>query len=112
MRTPPFGKPLQQLLSKGVRPSNSIYFYVGYHAWDKGKMSSISRPERTLILPLEKSVLDYDWPVNECEILMIETSQLKTEYLENVAHVLLSEGADKVVLISLNLLPTIYKKDF
>lgn len=112
MRTPPFGKLLERLLLSGQKPNNSVYLYLGYHAWAKGKSSSVSRPKNTLILPIDKSVYDYDWPVMGCEILIIETSNLKTEYVENVVQHLFDYGASKALLISQNLSITSYKKDF
>jgi hypothetical protein len=112
MKIPPFGKPLQVLLQSGQIPNNSVYLYIGNLAWDKGRSSSISRSTRTLILPFGHNPLEYDWPVNGCDILMIETSQIDTEFIESFADLLLIEGATKVTLISINLLSTIYKKDF
>jgi hypothetical protein len=112
MKTPPFGKPLQALLQSGQIPNNSVYLYIGNLAWDKGRSSSISRSARTLILPFGHNPLEYEWPVQGCDILMIETSPIDTEFIENFVNLLFSEGAIKITLISVNLLSTIYKKDF
>lgn len=112
MKSPPFSKPLRELLQSGQSTDNSIYLYIGDYAWDKGKNSSIMRPSRTLILPPNESPLVYDWPVYGCDILLIETSLFDTDYIEHFVHLLLSYGATKVVLIAVNLLITTYKKDF
>jgi len=112
MKLPPYGKPLRDLLQSGQLPSNDVYIYIGDKAWDKGKMSSYSRPSRTLILPPNQSPLAYEWPVSSCDILLIETSQLDTEYIENFVQILFDHNANKVILISTNMLTTIYKKDF
>ena len=112
MQTPPYGKPLKALLEQGQLPNNSVYLYIGQKAWDKGQLSAISRASRTLILPPNHSPLIYDWPVNGCDILMIETTPIDTDYIENFVDILFSHGAMKVTLIDINLLSTIYKKDF
>lgn len=112
MKVPPFGKPLKELLQSGQLPNNNVWLYIGDKAWEKGKSSSIARPSRTLILPNGHNPLDYNWPVNGCDILIIETSPVDTEFIEHFVNLLFAEGAIKVTLISVNLLSTIYKKDF
>ena len=112
MQTPPFGKPLKALLESGQLPTNSVYLYIGDHSWEKGKLSAYCRPTRTLILPPKHLPFDYEWPVHGCDILMIETSHVATEYIEDIVRELFKHGAIKVVLISTNLLSTTYKKDF
>lgn len=112
MKVPPYGKPLKALLDSGQLQNNSIYLYIGNYAWERGRLSSHSRTSRTLILPPNHSPLNYDWPVNGCDILMIETSLIDTEYIENLVNILFSYGAIKATLISNDFLLTIYKKDF
>lgn len=112
MKLPPFGKPLKDLLNSGQLPNNSVYLYIGNEAWDKGKISSYYRPTRTLILPPDCSPLLYKWPVNGCDILMIETTFLDTGYIENFVNILFEYGATRVTLIDIELFLTIYKKDF
>ncbi len=112
MKVAPYGKPLKALLQQGLFPSNSVYLYIGYKAWEKGESSSISRPTRTLILPPHHSPLAYEWPVNGCDILMIETTPIDTDFIENFVNLLFSFSATKVVLISATLFSTTYKKDF
>jgi hypothetical protein len=58
------------------------------------------------------SPLDYDWPVNGCDILMIETSHFSQEYIESFVQLLFSFGADKVTYLSTEMLSTIFKKEF
>jgi hypothetical protein len=112
MKVAPYGKPLKALLESGQLPNNSVYLYIGNNAWDKGSLSAISRPTRTLILPPNESPLAYAWPVTGCDILMIETSPVDTEYIENFVNLLFRYGATKVTLIQTDLLSIIYKKDF
>lgn len=111
MKLPPYGKPLHELLLSGKKLDNSVYTFIGDKSWDKGQNSALIRPTRTLILPPNHSPFSYTWPVKGCEILLIETSQLVTEYIEMIVQVLFDYDADKVVLLSLNLLSTTYKKD-
>jgi len=112
MKLPPFGKPLKALLEQGQLPSNSVYLYIGDLSWKKGEKSAICRPTRTLILPPKASPLDYDWPVNGCDILLIATSLFSQEYIESFVQLLFSFGADKVTYISTEMLSTIFKKEF
>ena len=111
MKPPPFGKPLKALLENAQLPTNSVYIYIGNKAWEKGKNSSVMRPNRTLILPPDESPLAYDWPVNGCDILMIETSKLDKYYIEWIVDTLFAYAANRIVLISVEMLSTIYKKD-
>jgi hypothetical protein len=112
MKVPPFGKPLKALLQEGHLPNNSVYLYIGDLAWKKGENSVISRPTRTLILPPKSSPLDYEWPVNGCDILMIATSNFSQEYIESFAQLLFSYGAIKVTFISTDMLSFIFKRNF
>ncbi len=112
MKLPPYGKPLHQLLLSNKRPNNSVYLYCGELAWDKGQLSSIARPTRTLALPPRASPLSYIWPVAGCEILFIETSAVMDYYIESIVQTLFDYDADGVQLLSFNLLITSYKKDF
>jgi len=112
MQTPPFGKPLKELLEIRQLPSNSIWLYVGSKSWEKGKLSSYCRPTRTLILPPNELPFGYLWPVKGCDILMIETSPLADLFIEDIAGVLFRDGATKVTFISINLFLTVFKKEF
>ena len=112
MKLVPYGKPLYELLLEGKSPGNSVYVYVGKKSWEKGQKSSSSRPTQTLVLPPHHLPQSYKWPVQGCEILLIETSNLVTEYIEDVVQVLFDYDANRVALLSLNLLLTIYEKEF
>ncbi len=112
MKIPPYGKPLKALLEAGQLPINSVYLYIGEHAWEKGKLSAYCRPTRTLALPPNHLPFSYEWCVQGCDILMIETSHVATEYIEDIVSELFKYGATKVTLISTDFLVTTYKKDF
>jgi len=112
MKLPPYGKPLHELLLSNKKPDNSVYCYIGQGSWEKGKVSSISRPTRTLALPPNHSPFSYLWPVHGCEILLIETSELVTEYIEDIVRVLFAHQAHRIVCLSSEFLSTTYEKDF
>jgi hypothetical protein len=112
MKVPPYSKPLHEALLNGQRPTSELYLYIGNNAWDKGRNSVVMRPSRTLVLPPNESPTNYFWPVHGCNIIMIETSRLSTEYIELIAQILLDYGSGRIMLISHNLLTTIYEKDF
>jgi hypothetical protein len=112
VKTPPFGKPLKALLQSGQIPLNNVYVYIGNLSWEKGKSSSICRPERTLILPPSDNPVIYDWPVKGCDILIIETSMLLPAFIEDVVYILFRHEAIKVTSIAPDFNVTYFKKDF
>ena len=112
MIIPPYGKPLRDLLKSGSVPRNSVYLYVGKGAWQEGNWSSRIRPTRTLALPDGESPLNYHWPVQNCDILVIETTRQEDEYIEVLVQDLFCYGATKVHVISPEFELNIYKKDF
>ena len=111
MKVPPYGKPLKALLEQGQLPSNDIYIYVGEYAWEKGKKSSQTKPDRTLVLPPKHPPEQYEWPIYGCDILIIETSLLDRSYIEDSVYVLFIYGAKQVIAISPDLQNTLYEKD-
>lgn len=92
-KTAPYGKPLQDLINKGMKPNNSVNLFVGRKAWVKGKAFSISYPDRTLILPAFECPSVYSWPVNDCDILIIDTGYCEMDYLNDLAFYLYEHGA-------------------
>jgi hypothetical protein len=112
MKVPPYGRPLKTLLSCDLLLTNSVYLYIGENAWEDGKMSSICRPMRTLVLPPHTSPLLYEWPVYGCDIMIIETTLVPTTEIEHLVKVLFSYGATGVSLVSVDFSSTFYKKDF
>jgi hypothetical protein len=112
MKIPPYGKPLKDLLSQNIIPNNSVYLYIGSGAWRSAENTVMSRPTRTILLPPEASPLDFAWPVSQCDILIIATSSFSQDFIETFAYLLISYGAEKVTYLSIDLLSTIYKRDF
>lgn len=112
MKIPPFSKPLKELLQSGQLPANNIYVYIGINSWEKGTLSSIPRPTRTLVLPPNRKAIDYEWPVKDCDILLIETSLITDVYREDVVYVLFKYDALNVTVIKADFSTLFYKKDF
>ncbi len=112
MKIPPFGKPLKNLLESGQLPRNSVYVYIGNDSWEKGRLSAISRTSRTLALPPNRKPIDYEWPVKDCDILLIETSLITDIYREDVVYILFKFDAINVTVIKADFSTMFYKKDF
>lgn len=100
MKLPPYGKPLHDLIQSNQRPQNSIYLFIGKNSWHNGRYSSLSRPDRTLILPPFDLPLIYDWPVKECDILIYDSGGCSKEYIEGIAFYLLESQAEIVRCIA------------
>jgi hypothetical protein len=111
MKIPPYGKPLKALLEAGQIPGNDVYLYIGSHAWEKGLLSAITKPDRTLVLPPNHLPEQYEWPVNGCDILIIESSSLERSLVEDIVYVLFISGAKQVISISPDLQSNFYEKD-
>jgi hypothetical protein len=100
LKTPPYGKPLKDLIDSGYKPNNSVYLYSGQQAWERAKQRSISCPERLLILPPYHCPTIYHWPVKQCDILIIDTGFAEVEYIDDLVFCLYTEGASVVRSIS------------
>jgi hypothetical protein len=100
MKIPPFGKPLYDLIQSDQRPQNSVYLFIGKDAWKDGKSSSLTRPTRTLALPPFHPPTFYDWPVNECDILIFDSGGCEEEYIEEIVFTLLKSQAEIVRCIT------------
>jgi hypothetical protein len=92
MKLPPYARPLHDLISSGVRPSNDVYVFTGEHAWEKGKNISISYPDRTIVLPPWLSPFTYYWPVKDCDMLIVDRFS-ESFYIDEVAICLYEFGA-------------------
>lgn len=95
-KLPPYGKPLHDLLQSGSHPKNDINLFIGHKAWKKGEAFSISYPTRTLIIPPWNNPGNYFWPVQNCDVLIIDTGYAEKQYLSNLAGVLFEHGASVV----------------
>lgn len=107
----PYGKPLDNLLRNGYRPSNDVLVFAGLKAWEKSKSFSISYPERVVCMPPWQSPDEYKWPVAHCSVLIIDTLACDPEYIDLIAMNAFREGATVVRAISQNFHLTFYDKD-
>ena len=110
-KLPPYGKSLQDLQQKGLRPTNSIKVFMGNNAWKKGDGSAINYPERTLVLPPWICASSYTWPVKDCDILIFDSGYAEMGYIENLVQCLYLDGADIVRYVSPELKLTVYYKE-
>lgn len=111
MKLPPYARPLHDLISSGVRPSNDVYVLIGQHAWQKGKNLSVSYPNRIITLPPWNSPFSYYWPVNDCDILVCDTGYANSDYLLELAQCLYEHDATIVRVISPEYKLSIYHKE-
>lgn len=113
LKTAPFGAPLKEALLNGNPPTNSVYLYVGDHAWMEGRKSAlVQRPTRTLILPPNESPKLYSWPVLNLDILIIDTSGCEESLIESLMNELMAHGANVVRYISHNgKMTSVYKRN-
>lgn len=99
-KSPPYGRPLCKLQQQGYHPTNSVYLFIGNHAWNKGKNFSTIYPERLLILPPWISSKTYHWPVSECDILIFDTGFAEESYIEELVTSLYEHNALIVRVVS------------
>jgi hypothetical protein len=110
-KLPPYGKPLQALLSQGGLPDNVVNLWIGMNAWHKGTAFNLSYPTRTLVLPPWICPTNYYWPVNGCDVMIFDTGYADLDYIENIAYCLFQDGANKVYYSSPEHKLTVYLKD-
>lgn len=96
----PYSWPLTQLLKSGFAPSNDVNVFIGMDALRKGKVFSISYPERTLVLPPWHDPEIYHWPIVDCDMLIKDTGYADDDYLNDMAYCLYQNGANIVRLIT------------
>lgn len=99
-KLPPYGKPLASLLQSGFKPNNDVYVIIGKHAWKKAHGLSISYPQRVLCLPPYECPSVYEWPVKQCDILLVNTGYGHDDYAQDVAFYLYQQGASLVHTIT------------
>lgn len=110
-KLPPFGKPLFELQKKNLRPTNSVYIWIGLDAWRKGRAFLISAPTRTLVLPPWESASKYKWPVKQCDILLEATSYVDQDYVEETVYYIYKYDPEIIRFTSIDLNLTIYHKE-
>ena len=86
---PPFGKSFCPVPVSGVRVA------IGPGAWDFAK----KHYHPIMVLPLDQSPFDFDWPSDGRPALIHERGFYDDELLDSTAHALLTAGASSCVAI-------------
>lgn len=83
----PFSKPLNELLLKGQRPKFFISLFIGIHAWADGLAHRAEYPTRTITLPPWQDPREYQYPVNDCFVVIAESfaAMAEDEYVRDLA---------------------------
>lgn len=98
-RLPPYGKQLVRLLEKKDHLQNEIFLFIGgKEAWQKGQNFS-NRGKAVLLLPSTEQPELYTWPVYRCDLLVIVTSFVESNYILRTVHALSLFGARVVRVI-------------
>jgi hypothetical protein len=111
MKLPPHGKNLYELQLKNQYPKNSVYLYIGKNAWNKASSFLKCAPDRTMVLPAWHSPNYYYWPVQECDILIWDTSFAEDEYIYELAECLYQYRAKIVRYMSSDFILSVYYKE-
>ncbi len=103
---PPYFRKAKLLLTA---PKN-IFVAVGPDAWRCARRKRGSNENApVLVLPPGKTASDYRWPIGKSEIIVIDTGE-SAQGLENLAHRLLTNGANLVFTIHHNGSSTVYRR--
>lgn len=94
LQSPPYSKPLRELLFTGKRPKSHISLFTGYYAWQKGGDHAYHFPLTTLVLPPWLCPTTFRWPVKNCIILVIDTGYgTEDSYIFDLIKSLFRDGA-------------------
>jgi hypothetical protein len=116
LKLAPYSKPLLKKVSRNKPPEQFIFLWVGDYALENAERLCVSLPDRTLMLPITSSLpswlcpFDYIWPVKSCRILIVDTSGIKGESIQELVYWLYENGAVDVRYLSPDLNLVIYKK--
>jgi hypothetical protein len=89
LKLPPFGHRVVKSIQDGY--TNDIYLFCGINAWKKAKAFDVSRP--TLCLPPWLDPLQFNWPVQNTDVLIFDTSGADDDYLNDIAYALSTSHA-------------------
>lgn len=109
LKLPPYGKPLKDLIDKRFKPDNSIFLYIGREAWDRARKKLISHPNNVLVLPPYNCPTLYDWPVKQCDVLIIDCGYPEQDYIDDLVFCLYNADAEVVRYISPDHKLTVYQ---
>ena len=116
MKLVPYSKALLKKVSRGLAPPEFVFLWVGDYASENAESLSTLIPDRTLLLPTTSmlpswlSPFDYIWPVKLCRILIVDTSGIKKESIQELVYWLYKNGAIDVRYLCPDLNLTVYKK--
>lgn len=88
MRLPPYGNILVQYQKSNIHLDYLIFLYVGKKAWHDCKIM-LSTGEFALCLPYDSDITDYDWPVTDLNLCIVDTGGMTLESLERIKAYLL-----------------------
>jgi hypothetical protein len=111
MKLPPYSKYLYDLQLKNQCPTNSVYLYIGKNAWNKASSFIKCAPDRTIALPAWHSAFSYYWPVQECDMLIWDTSFAEEDYIQELAECLYEYRANIVRYMSSDFIMSVYYKE-
>lgn len=103
--------PYSKYLIENLSPKNDVYLFIGRSAWQKAQAFQVCRPG-TLCLPAYEDPSTYIWPVENCDILIFDTSFCDMDYIEDLAQCLFTHNANIVRYVSFEGFLTTYKKEF
>ena len=110
-KVPPYGKPLAELQQKNLKPTDSVYVWIGKKAWQKGESFSRSMPTRTLVVPAWHPPSNYIYPVKDCDMLIYDTGFAELDYVNELAHCLYDDGAKIVRYVDVNFKLTVFHRE-
>lgn len=110
-KLPPYARPLKDLQLQNTRPLGSVNVWIGKKAWQKGKSFSSMLPTRNIVIPPWISPNNYEFPVNQCDILIHDTGHAELEYVHELVVCLYEFGADIVRYVAPDFTLTIFHKD-
>lgn len=106
---PPFGSHVQGKIRQGIKPTNDIFLFVGTNAFALAEKFSSS--QWVLTFSANHSPYEYDWPVQNCSVLVFDRGGVKHSTIEQLAHALLMAGAAIVRIVLVNYRLVIYRRN-
>jgi len=101
-RLPPFAKRLFEIQQRGYRILDTVNVYIGIDSWAKARAMSVTFPLRTLSIPAWLAPELYHWPVNQCDVMICDTSYAEMDYITDLVACLYKDGADVVRYMNLH----------
>lgn len=106
----PYGAYLQAQLIQNRIPRNSVYVFIGWHAWRKAEDFQKIRPT-TLCLSPWRDPSEFRWPVKNCDVLVFDTGGSEGDYFDRIAISLMLNGAEIVRIVPFDENLIAYKRE-